>query len=112
MGARFEADPTLLARALANLLENARRHGHGCTRVEVRTRPGVVTFEVADDGPGFPEGGARRVRPEGGARPVRPEGSLGLGLVLVRRIADAHGGTLILGNRPEGGASVTLELPA
>jgi len=100
----FEGDATLLARALANLIENARRHGGGVTRLGVRaSHPGVVTFEVEDRGPGFPADGARR---------ERVEGSLGLGLVLVRRIADAHRGAVTLANRAEGGARVTLEVTA
>jgi signal transduction histidine kinase len=101
-GGRFQADATLLARALANLLDNARRHGGGVDRLRVRTRAGAVAFDVEDRGPGFPA--SDRSAP-------RAEGSLGLGLVLVRRIADAHHGTLVLGNRAEGGARATLELP-
>jgi two-component system, OmpR family, sensor kinase len=98
----FEGDATLLARALANLLENARRHAGGVTRVVVRSpREGVVAFDVEDAGPGFPTGGEKR---------ERAEGSLGLGLVLVRRIADAHRGSVTIGNRAEGGARVTLEV--
>lgn len=102
----FEGDATLLARALANLLENARRHGGGVTRVGVSApRPGAVAFEIDDAGPGFPAAGETRERQE------RHEGSLGLGLVLVRRIADAHRGALTLGNKPGGGgARVRLEV--
>jgi two-component system OmpR family sensor kinase len=98
----LEGDPTLLARALANLLENARRHGGGVTRLGVGApRAGAVVFEVEDAGRGFPAVGERR---------ERGEHSLGLGLVLVRRIADAHRGSLTLANRPEGGARASLEV--
>ena len=101
----FEGDATLLARALANLIENARRHGGGVTRLGVRQpRAGAVVFEVDDAGPGFPAAGEARERGD------RHEGSLGLGLVLVRRIADAHHGRVELSNRAEGGARVMLEL--
>jgi two-component system OmpR family sensor kinase len=102
-GAPFEGDATLIARALANLLDNARRHGGGVERLRVGTRPGSVVLEVEDSGPGFPADEKN---------PQRAEGSLGLGLVLVRRIADAHRGRLAVGNRQEGGARVTLELSA
>jgi two-component system, OmpR family, sensor kinase len=105
---RFDGDPTLLARALANLLENARRHGGGLTRLGVRARPGFVSFEIDDGGPGFPDAAAPAPHPSAARR---PEGSLGLGLVLVRRIADAHHGQLLVATRPEGGARATLELP-
>jgi len=101
----FEGDATLLARALANLLENARRHGGGVTRLGVRApRAGAVVFEIEDAGPGFPAAG------EAGVRRDRADGSLGLGLVLVRRIADAHHGRVVISTRAAGGARVTLEL--
>ncbi|HVU52539.1 MAG TPA: ATP-binding protein [Polyangia bacterium] len=102
----FEGDATLLARALANLLENARRHAGGVTRLGVRApRPGAVVFEIDDAGPGFPAAGEARERKE------RHESSLGLGLVLVRRIADAHRGRVVLGANPVGkGARVCLEV--
>jgi len=111
--APFEGDATLMARALANLLDNARRHGDGVQTLRVRARPGFVAFDVEDRGPGFPAGAAeslaagKRDRSNG----PKPDNSLGIGLVLVRRIADAHRGTLTVGNRPEGGARATLELP-
>ena len=66
---------------------------------------GAVVFEVEDAGPGFPAADEPRPQKD------RPEGSLGLGLVLVRRIADAHHGRVVIGNRPGGqGARVSLEL--
>lgn len=102
----FDGDATLLARALSNLLENARRHGGGATRLGVRSpREGVVVFEVDDAGPGFPAAGEARDARE------RHEGSLGLGLVLVRRIADAHHGRVVIDANPAGkGARVSLEV--
>jgi signal transduction histidine kinase len=99
---RFEGDATLVARALANLLDNARRHGGGVSALRVAVRDGLVTFEVEDRGPGFPA--------DDKSAP-RAEGSLGLGLVLVRRIADAHHGSLTLTNRAEGGARATIAFP-
>jgi two-component system OmpR family sensor kinase len=118
---RFEGDPTLVGRALANLIGNAQKHGRGMQRLAVRTRPDYVIFEVDDAGPGFPPGAEAaafqpfaRVTPEGGgAGPAAAsESSLGLGLSLVARIARAHGGSVKASNRPEGGARVTLELAA
>jgi two-component system, OmpR family, sensor kinase len=98
---RFAGDPTLMARALANLIDNARKHGGGVDRLRVRAQPGYVLFDVEDRGPGFPAAGTE-------SKAERPVGSLGLGLVLVRRIADAHKGRLEIANRTEGGARVTL----
>jgi signal transduction histidine kinase len=107
----FAGDPTLVARALANLIDNARKHGGGLDRLEVRTAGGAVVFEVLDRGPGFAPGEEGRVferfyRGENGGT----HGSLGLGLALVRRIAEAHGGRVQAGNRAGGGAALTLEL--
>jgi signal transduction histidine kinase len=109
----FVADPTLVARALANLIDNARKHGGGLDGMVVRSGDGVVVFEVSDRGPGFAPGDEARVfdRFYRGAAEAAHHGSLGLGLSLVRRIAVAHGGRADAGNRPGGGASVTLELP-
>ncbi len=110
----FAADPTLVGRALANLIDNARKHGNGLDRLEVRTDGSLVAFEIADRGRGFAPGDETRVferfyqgaDPDAGAR-----GSLGLGLALVKRIADAHGGRVHAANQPGGGARVVLELP-
>jgi signal transduction histidine kinase len=114
----FVADPTLIARALANLIDNARKHGGGLDGIDVRagasaTEPTVV-FEVSDRGRGFAPGDEQRVFDRfyrGGADAGGHHGSLGLGLALVQRIATAHGGHADAANRPGGGARLTLELP-
>ncbi|HXJ23727.1 MAG TPA: HAMP domain-containing sensor histidine kinase [Polyangia bacterium] len=108
------ADPTLLARALANLIDNARKHGDGLDRLTVEARDGWVSFAVTDRGRGFAPGDETRVferfyRGAGGGS--QAHGSLGLGLSLVKRIADAHGGRVAAANLPGGGARVVLELP-
>jgi signal transduction histidine kinase len=107
----FSGDPTLVARALANLIDNARKHGGGLDRMNVRRIGAEVVFEVLDRGPGFAAGEETRVferfyRGENGGT----HGSLGLGLALVRRIAEAHGGRARAANRSGGGAVLTLEL--
>jgi len=110
----FAADPTLVGRALANLLDNARKHGSGLVRLEVRAEGAGVTFVVVDRGRGFAPGDESRVfeRFYRGADPdAGSHGSLGLGLALVKRIADAHGGRVHAANEPGGGARVLLELP-
>jgi two-component system, OmpR family, sensor kinase len=111
---RLTADPTLVARALANLIENAMTHGGGLDALVLRSANGAMVFEALDRGPGFLPGEETRVfqsfyqRP--GAAP-REKGALGLGLTLVKRIAQAHGGNALAKNRVGGGASVRVEVP-
>ena len=110
-GANVEADPTLLARALGNLLENALEHAGGVERLTIREAPGVLRFEVSDRGPGFSSDDLTRVF-EPFTRGKKTDGaSLGLGLSLVARIARAHGGRAFAENAPGGGAIVVVELP-
>ena len=104
------ADATLLGRALANLLENARKHGQGAEALRILEREGQLAFCVDDRGPGLQPGEEARIfqpfyRKDRGGE-AREAGSLGLGLALVQRIAKAHGGEVFAENRPGGGARV------
>ncbi|WP_426753838.1 HAMP domain-containing sensor histidine kinase [Myxococcus sp. Y35] len=103
-------DATLLGRALANLLENARKHGTGAEALRLLERGEHLAFCVDDRGPGLQPGEDERIfrpfyRKDSGAE-AREAGSLGLGLALVQRIAHAHGGDVFAENRPGGGARV------
>ena len=102
-------DPTLLARALANLIRNAEKHGGGLERLKVARDGDAIVFVVSDRGPGFDDAAFEPfvtgpALPEGHAR----HPSLGLGLALTKRIAEAHDGRLEV--RVEGGAHVTLAI--
>ncbi len=102
----IEADPTLLGRALANLIGNARSHGNAVAALRVRRGDGEVIFEVDDRGPGIPAEDLDRVFEPFYRGKEGKGGSLGLGLALVRRIAAAHGGRSWAENRAGGGARV------
>ncbi|MFO1402489.1 MAG: ATP-binding protein [Steroidobacteraceae bacterium] len=105
----------LLAVLLRNLVDNALLHGGAPLHVELalRREGGQVSIRIQDDGRGvaveaLAQLGERFHRPEG----TRAEGS-GLGLALVRRIAEWHGGTLRFDAGPGGrGFSATVTLPA
>ncbi len=110
--------PTWVRRALRNLIGNALRYG-GVARISLVERRDQVAITVDDDGPGIPEADlARILEPfaRGEASRNRATGGAGLGLTLARAIAEQHGGTLTLVNRPgqgnrPAGLNVTLTLP-
>ncbi len=105
-----------LRRAMANLLDNAGRHARTTVRVSIHERGGRVRVLVDDDGPGIPDADKERVF----ERFVRLDehraragvGGAGLGLSLVRRIAEHHQGTASVDVAPLGGARLVLDLPA
>jgi signal transduction histidine kinase len=109
-GLRATADPTLLARALANILANAAEHGGGPARLRVRRDGDALAFEVEDAGPGFSAEELPRVFERFYRGDRKAGGSLGLGLSLVRRIAEAHGGRAWAENLPGGGARVGFSI--
>ncbi len=115
----LRADPDRLAQALRNLARNAIEHTaerSGLVRLEVdRLAPDRVRFAVIDDGPGIPAAARERVferfHRTDPAR-TRSAGGAGLGLAIVRAIAEAHGGSARARDRPDGrGARVELLLP-
>jgi len=110
--APFTAKAQALKRCLTNLISNAVNFG---TRADVRLEDnGELVIRVRDAGPGVPPGELEQVfepfyRLEHSRN--RDSGGTGLGLTIARDIAQAHGGTLILANLPEGGLEATLRLP-
>jgi two-component system sensor histidine kinase MprB len=103
-------DPSLLGRAVSNMLENGAKYGGGSGCVEVDVRDGVV--RVRDHGPGFGPADLPRVfdrfyRATG----ARGTPGSGLGLAIVRQVAEAHGGRALAENADDGGAVVRLEIP-
>ncbi len=109
----IEAQPIALKRAVANLVENAVVYGKSA-RVRLGETPKEFEIGIADEGPGIPEAELERVfRPfyRLEASRNRESGGAGLGLAIARSVVRAHGGDIVLKNRPEGGLQVTVTLP-
>ena len=109
-------DRTALVRAAANLVANAVEHAR--TRVELTcsVTDGALIIEVAVDGSGFSpaalEHGLERLFTDDASRTTHDgERHYGLGLSTAAETARAHGGTVLLANRPSGGAAATLTVP-
>lgn len=104
--------PQALKRCLTNLVANAVKFG---TRARILVRDGArLEISVCDDGPGIPADELEKVfepfyRLESSRN--RDTGGTGLGLSIARDVAQAHGGSLSLRNRPEGGLEAQLLLP-
>jgi signal transduction histidine kinase len=108
--AAVEGDPALVERLVGNLVENAVRHNEPGGRVQVTTRPGVVRVENTG-APIAPEDVRRLAEPfERLGRDSDGPGA-GLGLSIVRAVADAHGADLRLEPRAGGGLEVAVRFP-
>jgi signal transduction histidine kinase len=99
-----------------NLVDNALQFAPPGSQVVISAElaGGSLVIDVRDCGPGFPpdflpHAFERFRRPDQGR--ARSAGGAGLGLAIVQAIAVAHGGRAVAGHRPEGGATVRLELP-
>lgn len=98
------ADHSMLRQILLNLLVNAARHGRADGTIRLSARPeadGTLTLEVADDGPGVPQGERERI-----FEPyyTRSPGGTGLGLAIVRRLAELNGWTVAVSGESGRGA--------
>lgn len=103
-----EGEEEIVRRALAPLVDNARRHAARRVRIELSADAGRVRAAVRDDGPGVdPTLGERVFEP--GVRGADGDGA-GLGLPLARRLARSCGGDVVAGSGP--GGCFVLELPA
>jgi signal transduction histidine kinase len=102
-----KGNPETLSRAVRNLAENAINHTPQGTAVEiVVSESGSVA--VLDQGPGITDSERELVFRRFWRRDRRRTGSAGLGLSIVRRIVEAHAGTITVENRPTGGAQFCL----
>jgi signal transduction histidine kinase len=108
------ADQRLFLRAIENLLRNAVRHAGNRVQLVLTDDEDYIRVSVHDDGPGIPEALREKamtpfVRVE--ADRGRKSGGVGLGLAIVSRIMDRHGGRLEIGDSPLGGAKVATLWP-
>ncbi|HEY6017098.1 MAG TPA: HAMP domain-containing sensor histidine kinase [Gaiellaceae bacterium] len=115
-GVRVVADRDALKRALANLLDNAFRHSPpgAPVRITAARRNGSAVLSVADRGPGLTaeeqEHVFERFWRSDSAR-SRESGGVGLGLAIVRRIAESHGGAVAVVSEPGDGSTFEILLP-
>jgi signal transduction histidine kinase len=102
-----------ILRAVRNLIENAVAYGKKA-EVAIEEFPDAYEIVVDDEGPGIPEDDRSRVfEPFVRLESSRNEetGGSGLGLALVKAIAEGHGGAVVLEDRPQGGLRARLRLP-
>jgi two-component system sensor histidine kinase KdpD len=107
-------DAVLFEQVVRNLIENANKYSPSDCPIDIQAsvEHGTLHMEVADRGPGFAMSEEKRVfekfyrGAQGAARP-----GVGLGLAICQGIVEAHGGTILATNRPEGGALFTVRLP-
>jgi signal transduction histidine kinase len=104
------ADPDKLVQVVTNLVDNAVRHGEGSVRVTTEPLPHGVRMVVDDEGEGIAEAIRRRVFTKFWKHGER--GGTGLGMYIVNGLVQAHGGDLVIGESPGGGARITVDWPA
>ncbi len=114
---QLRGSPRLLRRLLRNLLENAKRYSDGDVTLALsqsgNTAQPTAVIRVNDHGPGVPAGQRERIFEPFYRLPGASErdGGVGLGLALVKSIAERHGGSVRCEDNPGGGASFVVELP-
>ncbi len=109
----MSARPVALRRCFNNLVENAVRYGNSA-EIAIRDLPDAIEVTIDDTGPGIPEKRLKDV-----FRPFvrleesrnRDSGGAGLGLAIARSVVLAHGGSIVLSNREEGGLRAAVRLP-
>lgn len=117
-GLYLRGDETLLMRMLLNLMENGVKYGKADGRLSVRLyrdeKAAAIVGEICDDGMGIPPESLPRIWErfyQADAARTATEGGVGLGLAMVRCIAEAHGGTVDARSTPGAGSVFTFILP-
>ncbi|MBT2338980.1 MULTISPECIES: ATP-binding protein [Pseudomonas] len=110
----FDIEPRFMARAVINLLRNAIRYADGHVHVSLLRNADHYRLQVDDDGPGVPVEGREKIFEPFSRLDTsrdRRTGGFGLGLALVRRVAQSHGGQVQAGDSALGGASLRMTWP-
>jgi signal transduction histidine kinase len=105
-----QVDKRRLRLVVTNLVRNAETHGLGCRAVTVGAEGSTVRIAVDDAGPGVPPERRDRVF-DRFARDTSERSGTGLGLAIASRNVRLHGGTITVGDSPDGGARFVVELP-
>ncbi|MGQ0617292.1 MAG: HAMP domain-containing sensor histidine kinase [Acidimicrobiia bacterium] len=112
--ARVQGDPAQLARAIANVTDNAVRHAASSVALTVSEGHGGAVVTISDDGPGIPAADRERVFERftrlDDAR-SRDAGGTGLGLAIARDIVHAHHGTIVVDADHTAGARFVIVIP-
>ena len=100
-----------LQRLVRNLVDNAARHADDTVSLACRQTDQGAVLQIVDDGPGIPEGDRERIFERftrlDDAR-ARDTGGTGLGLPIVRRIADDHDADVVVADGPDGGTAIEV----
>jgi two-component system sensor histidine kinase KdpD len=107
----LEVDAAQLERALANLVDNARRHAPGPVTVSAERIGDSVAIRVSDRGPGVPRAQLDTIFEPFHSDPSASSAGTGLGLAIARGFVEASGGTLRLQSEPGKGSTFTIRLP-
>ena len=112
-GLSLQGWPTMLERALDNLLRNALRFNPQGQPIEIKAlkHGDRIVLSVRDHGPGVASEHLAQLGEPFFRAPNQSAPGHGLGLAIARRAAERHGGSLTLANHPEGGFVACLELP-
>lgn len=109
----IESDPNLILQVMNNILINARDAGRDSENLTIRIEtkyiePDTIKLKFSDNGPGFSQ--KMLDHAFGLFESTKPEKGSGLGLSIVKKIVDEHGGEIEVSNSPEGGAEITIML--
>lgn len=107
-------DGVLIEQVLINLLENAAKYSPPASPIDVTAsvKDGLILIEIADRGPGIPQGEERRIFEKFYQLHPEREGGVGLGLTICRGIIESHGGRIWVESRSGGGSIFRVTLPA